>query len=236
MRAGSPDSCGRPRRSTTDLGRCRPSGGHDPVPSAVPPPILRGRSSLSAFLPASVSDIELPLRFGSTCSALRRCAQAATMASADCRLPAHLGHSVGRLSRGKTRDLPPTYPPHLQPSVRVAIGLQRSVPPLPPPAASYAVRVPRAGSPPTAAFPLHPCHAVAVRLGVPTTRVFGGIPTPLVTSRSAFASRLSDVLTDVGAPCPAHTVPDEKRVGSRDDHRIDKRGDARFDVLVALDM
>ena len=111
--------------------------------------------------------------------------------------PLHLGHSVGRLSRGKTRDLPPTYPPHLQPSVRVAIGLQRSVPPRPPPAASYAVRVPRAGSPPTAAFPLHPCHAVAVRLGVPTTRVFGGISTPLVTSRSAFASRLSDVLTDV---------------------------------------
>ena len=101
---------------------------------------------------------------------------------------------------------------------------------------SYAVRVPRAGSPPTAAFPLHPCPAVAVRLGVPTTRVSGGISTPLVTSRSAFASRLSDVLTDVGAPCPAHTVPDEKRVGSRDDHRIDKRGDARFDVLVALDM
>ena len=33
----------------------------------------------------------------------------------------------------------------------------------------------------------------------------GGLPTPLVTSRSAFASRLSDVLTDVGAPCPAHT-------------------------------
>ena len=126
------------------------------------------------------------------------------MASPDCRLPAHLGHSVGRLSRGKTRDLPPTYPPHLQPSVRVAIGLRRPVPPRPPPAASYAVRVPRAGSPPTAAFPLHPCHAVAVRLGVPTTRVSGGLPTPLVTSRSTFASQLSDVLTDVGAPCPAH--------------------------------
>ena len=72
-------------------------------------------------------------------------------------------------------------------------------------AAAYAVRVPRAGSPPTAAFPLHPCHAVAVRLGVPTTRVSGGTSTPLVTSRSAFASQLSDVLTDVGAPCPAHT-------------------------------
>ena len=28
---------------------------------------------------------------------------------------------------------------------------------------------------------------------------------PLVTSRSAFASQLSDVLTDIGAPCPAHT-------------------------------
>ena len=102
-------------------------------------------------------------------------------------------------------------PSGYRPSVRVAIGLQRSVPPRPPPAASYAVRVPRAGSPPTTAFPLHPCHAVAVRLGVPTTRVSGGTSTPLVTSRSAFASQLSDVLTDVGAPCPAHT---EKAPGS----------------------
>ena len=144
------------------------------------------------------------------------------MASPDCRLPAHLGHSVGRLSRGKTRDLPPTYPPHLQPSVRVAIGLQRPVPPRPPPAASYAVRVPRAGSPPTAAFPLHPCHAGAVRLGVPTTRVSGGTSTPLVTSRSAFASRSSDVLTDVGAPCPAHT---EKSL-HRPRCRLWKRADA----------
>ena len=31
-------------------------------------------------------------------------------------------------------------------------------------------------------------------------------------------------------------MPDEERVGSRGDHRIDKRGDARFDILVALDM
>ena len=70
-------------------------------------------------------------------------------------------------------------PSGYRPSVRVAIGLQRSVPPRPPQAASYAVRVPRAGSPPTTAFPLHPCHAVAVRLGVPTTTGSpGGLPPP----------------------------------------------------------
>ena len=71
--------------------------------------------------------------------------------------------------------LPPTRRIY---SLPVAIGLQRPVPPRPPPAASYAVCVPRAGSPPTTAFPLHPCHAVAVRLGVPTTRVSGGTSHP----------------------------------------------------------
>jgi len=38
---------------------------------------------------------------------------------------------------------------------------------------------------------------------------------PLVTSRSAFASQLSDVLTDVGAPCPAHTKKSLHQPGCR---------------------
>ena len=50
----------------------------------------------------------------------------------------------------------------------------------------------------------------------------GDFHPPLVTSRSAFASRSSDVLTDVGAPCPAHTKKSLHQPGCR----LWKRADA----------
>ena len=59
---------------------------------------------------------------------------------------------------------------------------------------------------------------------VPTRNMFADPP------RSATTPQMVDGVTGGGA------VPDEERVGSRGDHRIDKRGDARFDILVALDM
>ena len=61
----------------------------------------------------------------------------------------------GQISQGKTRDLHPIYPPHLRIPVPGDIGLWTQTLPRPQAYASYAVRVPRAGTLPTASFRFH---------------------------------------------------------------------------------
>lgn len=60
-----------------------------------------------------------------------------------------------QISQGKTRDFLPTYPPHIRFQIPDGFGLWIFMPPRPPENASYAIRVPRAGDLPAAAFPHH---------------------------------------------------------------------------------
>lgn len=95
----------------------------------------------SASQPACLHLVQasnVPRRFGSNCSALRGGVHAATMASADFCRP--LGSpcdepspKAGRqTSQGKTRDFPPTYPPHIRRSGPDDIGLRVYWPSCPP--------------------------------------------------------------------------------------------------------
>ena len=130
------------------------------LPSAVPPPTLPGRSGISAFGSTFRSDIEYSAPDGSNCSALRhggtalrspavsalsgQCLDRAgrqpmtTMASADFYRPIVTPCDVtspwaGRqISQGKTRDFPPTYPPHIRRLGPDDIGLQVYWPSRPP--------------------------------------------------------------------------------------------------------
>ena len=75
--------------------------------------------------------------------------------------------------------LPPTYPSHLHPSLPDGFGLRVFWPPRPGTNASYALRVPRAGSLRTASFRPHlTVTALAVRLMVPAIRVHRGLAPP----------------------------------------------------------
>jgi len=77
-------------------------------------------------------------RFGSNCSALRRGTPATTMTSADFCRPIVTPRDVtspkaGRqISQGKTRDFPPTYPPHIRRIGPDDIGLRVYSPSRPP--------------------------------------------------------------------------------------------------------
>jgi hypothetical protein len=59
----------------------------------------------------------------------------------------------GEISQGKARDLRSIHPPHLRPSGLECLRASGLLPPRPSAAASYAVRVPRAGALPPASFP-----------------------------------------------------------------------------------
>ncbi len=108
------------------------------LPSAVPPPILPGRSGISALGSAFRSDIEYSAPDGSNRSALRCATHATTMASADFYRPIVTPYDVtspraGRqISQGKTRDFPPTYPPHIRRIGPDDIGLRVYWPSRPP--------------------------------------------------------------------------------------------------------
>ena len=108
------------------------------LPSAVPPPTLAGRSGVSACGSTFRSDIEYFAPDGSNSSALRRATHATTMASADFYRPIVTPYDVtspraGRqISQGKTRDFPPTYPPHIRPLGPDDIGLRVYWPSRPP--------------------------------------------------------------------------------------------------------
>ena len=84
------------------------------------------------------SDIEYSAPDGSNCSALRHATHATTMASADfCRpivTPCDVtSPRAGRqISQGKTRDFPPTYPPHIRRLGPNDIGLRVYLPSRPP--------------------------------------------------------------------------------------------------------
>ena len=111
----------------------------------MPPPTLGCRSGISAFGLRLLSDIECSASSGSNSSALRRrvsrvatqrCTPG-TMASADFCRPISSpcdGPSpwAGRqISQGKTRDFPPTYPPHIRRLDPDDMGLQVYAPPRP---------------------------------------------------------------------------------------------------------
>ena len=98
------------------------------------------------------------VRLGSSCSALAAVRRGfwplLTPACPSGRLSTSLASQAGvQVSQGKTHDLRPIHPPHLRPLGPGDIGLQVVRSPRPPAVASYAVRVPRAGTLPTASFP-----------------------------------------------------------------------------------
>ena len=96
-----------------------------------------------------------------------------------------------QISQGKTRNFPPTYPPHLRRMIPDDIGLRVSWPSRPSFVASYAVRVPRTGSLPAASFRFWVAPAtLAVRLGVPVIKASIGTCTRQVTSWVAFDYQL----------------------------------------------
>ena len=91
-----------------------------------------------------------------------------------------------------------TFLPHTRriyaDSVRMTLGFESICPLAHRADASYAVRVPRAGSLPTAPFRFHlAMDTLAVRLGVPVIKVSTGTFTRQVTSWVAFADQLSSV-------------------------------------------
>jgi len=152
----------------------------------------RFRRLLSGLAPASQpSCLRLlrtsngPYQFGSSCLALHRSCAAATTASADfcssIARPLSLASPWAdeQISRGKTRDFRPIYPPHIRPSGPGGIGLRVSLPSRPPDgrllcgscssgqgfAHSFLPTLPRG-------------NAVAVRLGVPATKAPRGLSPP----------------------------------------------------------
>ena len=137
-------------------------------------------------------------RFGSNCSALRGDMHAATMASADsCRPIATPCDAASTRQDGRPlRVRRVTFLPHTRRiyagPVRMTSGFE-SIGPLAHQAdASYAIRVPRAGSLPSASFGFHlAMDTLAVRLGVPVIKASTGTLTRQVTSRFAFAPRFA---------------------------------------------
>lgn len=90
-------------------------------------------------------------------------------------------------------------------SVRMTLGFESIRPLAHLAAASYAVRVPRAGSLPAASSRFHlAMDTLAVRLGVPVIRVSAGTFTRPVNSRFAFARRLTASGHDAVASCLTH--------------------------------
>ena len=136
-------------------------------------------------------------RFGSNCLALRRRTHATTMASADfCRLigPPPGGPSTEQASRPlrvrRATFLPSTRRIYAE-SVRMASGFRSMRPLAHQLDASYAVRVPRAGSLPSASFRFRlATDTLAVRLGVPAIKASTRTFTRQVASRFAFVNRL----------------------------------------------
>ena len=144
-----------------------------------------------------------PYRFDASCSALRRGAHTTTMASADfcCPIWSPLDvHSTRQNSRSprvrRVAFVPSIRRIYFQP-IRMTIGLRVILPPRPRLAASYAVRVPRIRTLPTASFRLHlAVAALAVQLRVPVITVPEGTCTPPATSRFRFLCRLKAPLLD----------------------------------------
>jgi len=125
------------------------------------------------------------IRFASSCSVLRRRCAAATLTSADFCPPLRAPLSVPSLSageqtsRGKTHDFRSIHPPHIRPSGPGDIGLQVLWPPRPP---DVRLGCGSCSSGQSFAYSFLPTpprgDAVAVRLGVPVTKVPRGLPPP----------------------------------------------------------
>jgi len=135
-------------------------------------------------------------RFVSNCPALRRGTHAATMASADfCRpLATPYNAASTRQDSRSLRVRRVTFLPHTRRiyagPVRMTSGFESHCPLAHQANASYAVRVPRAGSLPAASFGSHlAMDTLAVQLGVPVIKASTGTFTRQVTSRFAFATR-----------------------------------------------
>jgi hypothetical protein len=135
-------------------------------------------------------------RFDSNCSALRHGTHAATMASADFCCPIATLHNAAstRQDRRSLRVRRVTFLPYTRRiyvgPVRMTSGFESLCPLAHQADASYAVRVPRAGSLPTASFRFHlTVDTLAVRLGVPVIKASTGTSTRQVTSRFALATR-----------------------------------------------
>ncbi len=135
-------------------------------------------------------------RFNSNCSALHRSTHAATMASADfCRpVTTPCDAASTRQDDRSLRVRRVTFLPHTRRiyagPIRMTLGFESHCPLAHQADASYAVRVPRAGSLLTASFRFHlAVDTLAVRLGVPVIKAATGTSTRQVTSRFAFANR-----------------------------------------------
>ena len=101
-----------------------------------------------------------------------------------------------RVSQGKTRNFRSIHPSHLRPRNPDDFGLSVCLPLRPSVAASYALRVPRAGTLPRASFPPRlAATQLPLRLGVPVIRVPRGLSPPS------------------HAPCLAHTNQAARRTG-----------------------
>ena len=125
--------------------------------------------------------------FPSTGSALCQLVRPTRMASADPSLPIpppYDGSSTRQVTRyprvGRTTFIP--YARRIYFLIfRVTIGLRILWPPRPDEAASYALRIPRAGTLRTASFRFHlTTDTLAVRLTIPATRVRRGLAPPSV--------------------------------------------------------
>ncbi len=115
---------------------------------------------------------------------------AATMASADSCPPSTMSPDVARrrsfapttgeqVSRGKTRDLRPMYPPHIRPRDPGGIGLRVSVPSRPSRERLVCGSCSSGRGFACSCLPTTPRDdAVAVRLGVPATETPGGLAPP----------------------------------------------------------
>jgi hypothetical protein len=173
--------------------RAAPAWRAIPIPSAVPPPTLCARSGIPALLAAPPSGIErsLPVRllvFGpsSPCTTT-------TVASADFCSPLTTPPSTAspaqcgadeQISRGKARDLRPTYPPHLRPPSPGGIGLRVSLPSRPPNGHLICGSCSSGQGFAYSFLPTLPHgSAVAVQLEVPATKAPRGLPPPSHSSR-----------------------------------------------------
>ncbi len=140
---------------------------------------------------------------GKTSSALRRLTPPTTTASADfcgdldAPLETPSFAASPQISQGKTRNFPPTYPPHIRRLIPNDIGLRVFWPSRPSIVALYAVRVPRTGNLPAASFGFRVTpDTLAVRLGVPVIKASIGTCTRQVTSWFAFAPQLRASVSD----------------------------------------
>ena len=176
------------------------------VSSAVPPPTFRSRSGLPAVLSASLSSIECSasVRFNPFGPSprlnrlSRRQYARTTMASADFCRP--FGPPCGGPShwqdRRSLRVRRVTFLPYTRriyaATIRMTSGFESIGPLAHLCDASYAIHVLRAGSLPAASFgPRLAADALAFRLGVPVIKASTGTLTRPVTSRFAFALRLT---------------------------------------------